>query len=67
MFFGTWPFIWGKLMEGLPPSSDYLLIGFVAFGLALALLITGIQRAVRVVRRMRESKARRHSGGLPSG
>jgi hypothetical protein len=55
------PFIWGNPMEGVPPSADILLMGFIAFGLAVAMLITGIQGAVRFVRRRRD-RAPRNSG-----
>jgi hypothetical protein len=40
-------------MEGVPPSADFVLIGFIVFGFALALLITGIQRTVQIVRQKR--------------
>jgi len=45
-------------MEGLPPSADVLLVGFVAFGIAIAMLVTGIQGTVRFVRRRRDRRAR---------
>jgi hypothetical protein len=38
-------------MEGLPLGADVYLIGCVAIGIAVAVLITGIQGTVQFVRR----------------